>query len=36
MKFWVAIIIGFIGTAVSYSTFWGAVAFFCILSFRMG
>lgn len=28
MEFLFAIIIGFIGTAVSYSTFWGAVAFF--------
>lgn len=36
MELLFAIIIGFIGTAVSYSTFWGAVAFFCILSFRMG
>lgn len=36
IEFLFAIIIGFIGTAVSYSTFWGAVAFFCILSFRMG
>ena len=36
MEFLFAIIIGFIGTAVSYSTFWGVVAFFCILGFRMG
>lgn len=36
MELLFAIIIGFIGTAVSYSTFWGAVAFSCILSFRMG
>lgn len=36
MKFWVAVIIGFIVTAVSYSVFWGAVAYFCILGFRMG
>lgn len=36
MELLFAIIIGFIGTAVSYSTFWGAVAFLCILSFRMG
>ena len=36
MEFLFAIIVDFIGTAVSYSTFWGAVAFFCILSFRMG
>lgn len=36
MKFWLAVIIGFIATAVSYGVFWGAVAFFCILSFRMG
>ena len=36
MELLFAIIIGFIGTAVSYSTFWGAVAFFCILIFRMG
>ena len=36
MEFLFAIIVGFIGTAVSYSVFWGVVAFFCILSFRMG
>ena len=38
MELLFAIIIGFIfiGTAVSYSMFWGAVAFLCILSFRMG
>lgn len=36
MELLFAVIIGFIGTAVSYSTFWGAVAFLCILSFRMG
>ena len=28
MKFWLAVIIGFIATAVSYGVFWGAVAFF--------
>ena len=36
MELLFAIIIGFIGTAVSYSMFWGAVAFFRILSFCMG
>ena len=35
MEFLFAIIVGFIGTAVSYSVFWGAVVYFCILNFRM-